>query len=88
MNEVDIKELIKELNIRLREIKTYQELNILKKEVEDNNFVFASKRSRKCIYDITLIEGDENKVSYLYNDGISSGEAYIKNLYKYFKIKE
>lgn len=88
MNKADIKELIKELNIRLRNINTYQELNMLKKEVEYNNFAFASKRSRKCIYDITLIEGDENKVHYLYDDGVSSGEAYIKNLYKYFKIKE
>lgn len=90
-----------ELNNRLKNIKTYEEFKELEKEVDEYDFHFCSKKSFKTIYHFTHLYENEgffrnpyagvekykNKVHYLYDDQMSTGTAYVKNLYKYFEIR-
>ena len=98
-NNYDIQK--KQFNDKLKQIKTYKELKEFEKELYHYGFTFYSKRSLKSIYKFSHLYEDngfsknpyagiekyKNKVSYLYDDGTSVGEAYIKNLYKYFEIR-
>ena len=98
-NNYDIQK--KQFNDKLKQIKTYKELKEFEKELYHYGFAFYSKRSLKSICKFSHLYEDngfsknpyagiekyKNKVSYLYDDGISAGKAYIKNLYKYFEIR-
>lgn len=92
---------VKDLNTKLKDTQTYEDFKVLEKAIKDSGLGIYSKRGNKCIFNITHLydetgifknhyaglESSKNRVHYLYDDGVSEGKAYVKNLYKFFEIR-
>lgn len=75
-----------ELNDKLRNVKTMDQLLSLEGETLCYGFGFYSKRCQERQIG-NFRNGVDGKVQYLYVDDKKLGYSQIKNLYKYFEIR-
>lgn len=85
MNEEERK-IVSDLNSKLKNISTFEELKELEKEMEDAGWAlqFRTKRAQWHVYGFTPVEPD--KIHYLLGDGISMRTQKIKDLWKYIEV--
>mgnify|MGYP006928590631 FL=1 len=75
-----------ELNDKLRNTETMEQLLSLEGETLCHGFGFYSKRCQDRQIG-NFRDGVDGKVQYLYVDDKKLGHSQIKNLYKYFEIR-
>ena len=78
---------MKELNLRLKEVKTFNQFKELEKEVNTNpnGLLFRTKKAKWIVFDFTE---DNGYVDYLINDGIHRGRCKIENIYRIIEISD
>jgi len=74
------------LNLYLKNIKCHSELVMFQKILDWHGFYLRGKRRHYEAFDFRALPWNSNRVSYLYNDSMSSGRSDIKNLYKVLEV--
>jgi hypothetical protein len=92
---LDRVEFKRQLNEEFKTITIYDSLITFIQKVSKNDFRIYSKRKGKRAFDFSNlfnVYGQEvriqDKVHYLYDDGISTGSGKIKNLYRFLEVDE
>lgn len=96
-------EIANRLNEKLKTLTTYEEFKDFQKKMDsyELGFCLYGKRRNYVAYAFSHmyeqdcfarnpyagLENYKNRVHYLYEDGISTGKSYIKNLWKVLKVR-
>jgi len=91
LSEMNKKDIIDEIKNKFNNMETYGDLlEILFYQLQSYEapyFEIRSKRSSKSAYSFSLVKGKEDRVHYLYNDAVSTGECNIQTLNNYLTLK-
>jgi hypothetical protein len=105
-NRTEREVLQEQFNNRLKELKTYEELQQFLKDMENTGWEFQlyGKRRKNVyayafshLYEARQPNGEplfytgwervKDRVHYLYSDTVSTGQSYVKNLHKFFRVE-
>lgn len=83
------KEKALEYNKLLKEIKTYNEFKDFYDQIKNEGFGLCGKKRGFEAFSFKLTNSISNydRISYIYDDGYSYGNSYVKNLWRVLEVK-
>lgn len=97
------KEIVTQLNQKLKTLTTYEEFKAFQKEMDSYELglcLYGKRRGYVAYSFHHMYDNDgyinnpfagldkwENRVDYLYDDSVSTGQSYIKNLWKVLEVR-
>lgn len=75
----------KNLNDYLKKIKTYSELQLFLKIIEYYGFSLHGRR--RGYWAFNFYNEGADRVHYMYDDGVSRGKSFVKDLWKVLEIR-
>jgi len=84
--QIETDKLIAEYTPKLKNLKTFEDLEIFLSELEKHDLCLVGKRNTLMVFNFSEIYYPPNRVRYAYDNGRQVGKSFISNLYKVLEI--
>lgn len=85
--QIESDKKIAEYTPKLKNLKTFEELEVFLSELEKHDLSLYGKRNCLWALEFNETEYPPNRVRYIYDDGHSVGKSFIDNLWKVLEIR-
>ncbi len=84
---IEAKRLTQEFNVRLKDLRTWDNFQKFLADLRATQMGFGIHGKRRGYPTFSFTPLTETRITYLYDDGISTGTSDIKNLYRHLEIR-